>query len=58
MSNVQRMRDLYDALGRGDLPTTLGAMDPGIEWREAEGIPTNPAARPGGGRKRSCRTCS
>ena len=26
MSNVQRMRDFYDALGRGDLPTTLGAI--------------------------------
>jgi ketosteroid isomerase-like protein len=31
------MRDLYDALGRGDIPALLGAMDPGIEWREAEG---------------------
>jgi uncharacterized protein len=33
------MRDLYDALGRGDVPAVLGAMDPGIEWREAEGSP-------------------
>ena len=39
MSNVQMMRDLYDALGRGDMPAALGAMDPGIEWREAEGNP-------------------
>src|ERR1039458_9513443 len=45
MSNVQMMRDLYDALGRGDMPTTLGAMDPGIEWREAEGNPYEPSGK-------------
>ncbi len=33
MSNVQMMKDLYEALGRGDMPATLGALDPGIEWR-------------------------
>jgi hypothetical protein len=42
MSNVQMMRDLYDAFGRGDIPTVLGAMDPGIEWHEAEGNPYDP----------------
>lgn len=44
MSNVQVMRDLYDALSRGDVPAVLGAMDPDIEWREAEGSPYDPAA--------------
>ena len=39
MSNVQMMRDLYDAFGRGDMPAVLGAMDPAIEWSEAEGNP-------------------
>jgi hypothetical protein len=34
VSNVQMMRDLYAALGQGDMPTVLGAMDPGIEWRD------------------------
>jgi hypothetical protein len=43
VSNVQMMRDLYDALGRGDIPAVLGAMDPDIEWREAEGSPYEPA---------------
>jgi uncharacterized protein len=43
MSNVQMMRDLYDAFGRGDVPTVLGAMDPAIEWREAEGNPYQPS---------------
>ena len=34
MSYVPMMRDLYDALGRGDMPAVLGAIDPGIQWRE------------------------
>ena len=58
MGNVQLMRDLYDAVGRGDMPTTLGAMDPGIEWREAEGNPYEPSGKAWQGRTRSCRTCS
>jgi uncharacterized protein len=43
MANVQVMKDLYAALGKGDVPTVLGAMDPAIEWREAEGSPYQPA---------------
>ena len=58
MSNVQMMRDLYEAFGRGDIPTVLGAMDPDIEWREAEVTHTSRAALHGGGRTPSCRTCS
>jgi ketosteroid isomerase-like protein len=45
MSNAQMIRDLYDALGRGDMPMVLGAMDPGIEWREAEGNPYEPSGQ-------------
>jgi hypothetical protein len=45
VSNVQMMRDLYAALGRGDMPAVLGAMDPGIEWREAEGNPYEPSGK-------------
>lgn len=45
VSNVQMMRDLYDALGRGDVPAVLGAMDLGIEWREAEGNPYEPGGK-------------
>jgi uncharacterized protein len=33
------------ALGRGDMPTLLGAMDPGIEWRETEGNPCEPSGQ-------------
>jgi len=39
MSNVQMVRDLYDAFGQGDIPTVLGAMDGDTQWREAEGNP-------------------
>jgi uncharacterized protein len=45
MSNVQMMQDLYEAFGRGDISAVLGAMDPGIEWREAEGNPYEPSGK-------------
>jgi ketosteroid isomerase-like protein len=34
--NVEIVRGLYEAFGRGDVPTVLGQMDQGIEWNEAE----------------------
>jgi uncharacterized protein len=36
--SVQLIRGLYGAFGKGDMPTVLAIMDPGIEWREAENI--------------------
>ena len=39
MSNVDVVKGLYDAFARGDVPGVLGAMDPNIEWREAENNP-------------------
>ena len=39
MSNVQLVKDLYSAFGRGDIPTVLASFDPQIEWRQAEGNP-------------------
>jgi hypothetical protein len=36
--NVQRIRGLYEAFGKGDVSTVLGKMDEGIEWREAENL--------------------
>lgn len=32
------VKGLYDAFARGDAAAVLGAFDPGIEWREAEGF--------------------
>src|SRR5882762_9854789 len=34
--NVQIIREMYDALGSGDIPTALGRTDQQIEWNEAE----------------------
>ena len=34
--NVDRVRSLYEAFARGDVPAILGGMDPQIEWNEAE----------------------
>jgi hypothetical protein len=39
---VTRMKDLYEAFGRGDIPVVLAAMDDSIEWHEAEGNPWSP----------------
>ncbi len=46
MGNVETMQELYAAFGRGDIPTVLGAMDPNIEWREAESNPYEPSGEP------------
>ncbi|HEX8423174.1 MAG TPA: nuclear transport factor 2 family protein [Pyrinomonadaceae bacterium] len=34
--NVESIRGIYEAFGKGDVPSVLGQMDQGIEWREAE----------------------
>jgi uncharacterized protein len=39
MSNVDLIRNLYQAFAQGDVSTVLGAMDADIEWTEAEGFP-------------------
>lgn len=42
MSNADVVKGAYEAFGRGDVPAVLDAMDPSIEWREAEGNPYMP----------------
>lgn len=37
--NIDFVRELYGAFGRGDVPAVLGAMTEDIEWYEAEGMP-------------------
>lgn len=34
--NKQVIEGLYEAFGRGDVPSIIGALDPEIEWWEAE----------------------
>ena len=50
MSNGDVIRGLYEAFGRGDVPTVLGKFDPAIEWLEAENFmyaAGNPFVGPG-----------
>jgi len=42
MDNVTLLKGLYDAFGRGEIPTVLGAMSPDIRWYEAESNPYMP----------------
>jgi uncharacterized protein len=50
MSSVQIVRDVYDALGRGDLAAVLAAFEPNIEWHPAEGHPFRSDGNPWIGR--------
>ena len=37
--NVEVVRGVYDAFGRGDVDAVFAAMEPDIEWDESEGMP-------------------
>jgi ketosteroid isomerase-like protein len=43
MDNVNLLKNLYAAFGRGDIPTVLGAMSPDIRWSQAESNPYMPS---------------
>jgi ketosteroid isomerase-like protein len=32
MSNIDTVKQLYEAFGRGDIPAIIGKLDPNIEW--------------------------
>ena len=42
MSSTDVVAALYDAFGRGDIPSVLALLDPQIRWHEAEGNPYQP----------------
>jgi ketosteroid isomerase-like protein len=42
MDNVSLLKSVYEAFGRGDIPTVLGAMSPDVRWHEAESNPYMP----------------
>jgi len=44
--DVQLVKSLYEAFGRGDIPAVVAAFDEQIEWREAEGNPYRPDGSP------------
>ena len=33
MSNSAFVKSLYEAFGKGDVPTVVGALDPSIRWQ-------------------------
>ena len=43
MDNVRLLKNLYDAFGRGDIPTVLAAMSSSITWCQAESNPYMPS---------------
>lgn len=46
MSNVDVVKNTYEAFVNGDMVTVLGSMAPNMEWREAEGNPYMPSGDP------------
>ncbi|HVF47989.1 MAG TPA: nuclear transport factor 2 family protein [Pyrinomonadaceae bacterium] len=38
MNNGETIKGLYEAFAKGDVPAVLAAMDPLINWTEAEGF--------------------
>ena len=49
MDNVRLVKNVYDAFGRGDIPTVLAAMSPSIRWYQAENNPYMPSGEAGVG---------
>lgn len=39
MSNIDSIKELYQAFAKGDVPSVLGVLSPEIDWTEAEGFP-------------------
>ena len=39
MSNLETVKNLYEAFAQGDIPSVLKPFDENIEWTEAEGFP-------------------
>ena len=39
MSNLNKIKAVYDAFAKGDIPSVLATLSADIEWTEAEGFP-------------------
>ena len=42
MDNLGLAKAIYASFARGDIPAVVGAFEPNIQWREAEGNPYQP----------------
>ena len=39
MSDLNKIKAVYDAFAKGDIPSVLGVLSADIDWTEAEGFP-------------------
>ena len=39
MSDLKKIKAVYDAFAKGDIPSVLEVLSPDIDWVEAEGFP-------------------
>lgn len=39
MTNLDKIKSVYDAFSKGDIPSVLDVLSRDIEWTEAEGFP-------------------
>ena len=39
MTNLDKIKAVYAAFAKGDIPSVLAVLSPDIEWTEAEGFP-------------------
>ena len=39
MSNLDKIKAVYDAFAKGDIPSVLEALSADVDWTEAEGFP-------------------
>lgn len=39
MTNLDKVKAVYDAFAKGDIPSVLAVLSADIEWTEAEGFP-------------------
>ena len=46
MNNVDLLKSLYAAFGRGDIPSVLAGMSTDIRWYQAESNPYMPSGEP------------
>jgi ketosteroid isomerase-like protein len=57
-SDVEVIRKVYEAFGRGDMPAVLAGLDANVRFTEAEGFQAAPPPGPGASisRRRATRT--
>jgi hypothetical protein len=42
MSNIETVKHIYEAFGRGDIPAIIDKLDPNVEWDVEDPTPGVP----------------